>query len=405
MATSLSDLRLPRTEERTSEEELLLLPPPHPISKLDGQDDVLLEILSRALTDPGSAARSKSVCKNWNSLISNPQFVRGFINHQQRRHIDETLVKKSILTILPPMDEEELFRLQILGREKDLTLCSYHRRSKLYSFVCNHYTKQLVAVPPPVDQPYDLRSRGALSTQNYCILVCNPRREHQFRVLLLHPRERKLKIFCSESKNWTDCEIVGLHSFQVITVWNGKLYWLDSKMERVVVYNPYENCEPSSPPSPPRPLGAVVFNAEVVFDQRRIRPSSVVRVSRGDLHVVRFLGSGSLSVWRLDDDSEEWRMLYEAVYSDELAWRRAGEKNGEALEFEGVIGLHPEHPEVVFLEFWNTVDGPFTTVSYVVMSCDLLTGRIQRVMGGPLAWKQPRFDWPMVVHNYNKLPA
>ncbi|CAN0927565.1 hypothetical protein LINGRAHAP2_LOCUS35981 [Linum grandiflorum] len=394
MATSLSvsfsdlrlpttDLRLPRTEERISEQKLLLLPPP-PISKLDGQDDLLLEILTRALTDPGSAARSKSVCKNWNSLLSSPYFFRRFIQHQQQRQQhatdDETLLMETMLSILPRMSEEARARFRILSRAKDLTLCGFDRLPKSFLFVCNHYTNQLVAVIPPPSPPAESQDPPP-----YCFLSCNPRNEHQFKVLLIHPRDRKLQFFSSESEKWTDRKIDGLYSVKEMTVWNGKLYWLDSKLERVVEYNLYRGS----------PLVATVrFDANPVCLNKkssavRIR-SSVLRVSGGDLYAVRLLGSGSLSVWRLGDDSKEWRMLYE-VYSDKLRWC---EEKDERLVLDAVIGQDPENPEVVFLQFVGC-DGA------VLVACNLRTRTLQRVEDEWL--RHSRFAWGKLVHNYNKL--
>ncbi|CAI0400160.1 unnamed protein product [Linum tenue] len=54
-----------------------------PINELG--DDLLREILIR-LPNPRFTSRCKPVCKQWNSLISNPSFRGRFISHHQRKN-------------------------------------------------------------------------------------------------------------------------------------------------------------------------------------------------------------------------------------------------------------------------------------------------------------------------------
>ncbi|CAI0458333.1 unnamed protein product [Linum tenue] len=67
------------------------LPPPPPLNLLSKLgDDPLVVILIR-LPNPRSSCLSKTVCKSWRTLISDPSFDRHFISHHQTSSFREIL--------------------------------------------------------------------------------------------------------------------------------------------------------------------------------------------------------------------------------------------------------------------------------------------------------------------------
>ncbi|CAI0421060.1 unnamed protein product [Linum tenue] len=111
-------------------------PPTPAISKLG--DDLLTEILVRGFPNPRSACRSRAVCKQWRSLISDPCFGRRFLSYHQSMNthpppklLHSTDRKSALLSFLPwPADcasdiEYELTRFAVFDCFKDLLLCGF----------------------------------------------------------------------------------------------------------------------------------------------------------------------------------------------------------------------------------------------------------------------------------------
>ncbi|CAI0463960.1 unnamed protein product [Linum tenue] len=72
------------------------LPPPPPLNLLSKLgDDPLVVILIR-LPNPRSSCLSKTVCKSWRTLISDPSFDRRFISHHQTRSLKHMIVSHAL---------------------------------------------------------------------------------------------------------------------------------------------------------------------------------------------------------------------------------------------------------------------------------------------------------------------
>ncbi|CAI0421088.1 unnamed protein product [Linum tenue] len=109
-------------------------PPTPAISKLG--DDLLTEILVRGFPNPRSACRSRAVCKQWRSLISDPCFGRRFLSYHQSMNTHPQLLhstdkESALLSFIPwPADcasdiEYELTRFAVFDCFKDLLLCGF----------------------------------------------------------------------------------------------------------------------------------------------------------------------------------------------------------------------------------------------------------------------------------------
>ncbi|CAI0397041.1 unnamed protein product [Linum tenue] len=197
------------------------------ISKLG--DDLLLEVLIR-LPNPRYACRSKSVCKLWRSLISDPGFNRRFVS------LHQSISEQQPPLLLPSDDPQSIIgsfvptppglRLVALDSCGDLILCGFPLREehitticRMY-IICNPFTKQWMPLPlEPLwpDGTSELAAR----------LVCEPSissnldlgdgqvhvySEYRFRVVCLynHGKALKLDVFCSEYGEWTKEALVGL---------------------------------------------------------------------------------------------------------------------------------------------------------------------------------------------------
>ncbi|CAI0421064.1 unnamed protein product [Linum tenue] len=147
-------------------------PPTPAISKLG--DDLLTEILVRGFPDPRSACRSRAVCKQWRSLISDPCFGRRFLSYHQsmNKHpppklLHSTDTKSVSLSFIPwPADcasniQLELASFAVFDCFKDLLLCGFgelgyrHTSAELGRtyLLCNPFTKQWMALPLAPDRP------------------------------------------------------------------------------------------------------------------------------------------------------------------------------------------------------------------------------------------------------------
>ncbi|CAL1404712.1 unnamed protein product [Linum trigynum] len=169
-------------------------PSPAAISKLG--DDLLVEILIR-LPNPGSACRSKSVCKLWNSLVSDPSFNRRSVSRRQSINEQEPPLllpsddpQSIVLRFLPvPAEAREYFR--VLDSFKDLVLCGFREAysyrmkeefSRLY-LVCNPFTKQWIALPLAPFTRQDASSLWGMVVECFGLTRCSslgwiPRETH-----------------------------------------------------------------------------------------------------------------------------------------------------------------------------------------------------------------------------------
>ncbi|CAI0546098.1 unnamed protein product [Linum tenue] len=333
------------------------------MSKLD-DDDLLLEILIR-LPDPGTALRCKPVCKRWSSLISSPYFNRRFISHHQSKNAEGPPGEPSSLLSFIPLPNEEIRRRSIIfDCFKDLLLCGFTERgdyngelARLY-LVCNWFTKQWIALPlapERTESPLGFVAR----------LVCEPCRnsnhtlelgdgqvfvysaEYRFRVVYAYQEMRaavtKLDVFCSESGKWTKEALVldgyGKNLRQNMISLNGKLWWSYLKQGEtgIVAVNPF--CPHITP---------IINNASGVL----VASSKCnIAVSQGALYILVLEEneiSPDVNVWSLEKDGKSWGIQYKVFLNSSRF------KDLQVSECY-ICDLHPEKPEIVFLELFNLV--------------------------------------------------
>ncbi|CAL1365916.1 unnamed protein product [Linum trigynum] len=380
------------------------------ISKLG--DDLLLEVLIR-LPNPRYACRSKSVCKWWRSLISDPGFNRRFVSHHQ------SISEQQPPLLLPSDDPQSIIgsfvptppglRLVALDSCGDLILCGFPLREehitticRMY-IICNPFTKQWMPLPlEPLwpDGTSELAAR----------LVCEPSissnldlgdgqvhvySEYRFRVVCLynHRKALKLDVFCSESGEWTKEALVleghlKLHCRNVVSC-NGELFWSYLETQeveagrfnpRLAVLNPFRL---DMPPA---------YDASPLHDDAN--PWWDISVSQGALHAFVFEekptpGCSRIAskVWRMERGGQSWRKVCEGVLKSSncnhpLVWTRGEDDEDWMKQCEGMLKTSganhnldvKDAPFLAALE--NT--GLFRTSSDgAILSCNLRRGDLE----------------------------
>ncbi|XP_050216255.1 uncharacterized protein LOC126667340 [Mercurialis annua] len=222
----------------------------------DLTDDSLSEILNRITCK--STFVCKSVCKRWFNLISNPDFVSGFIAHQNRHQPPppellfgsfgnltpqaqpDCLQAKPSLSFLPCFDHEKPDNVQIVGSCNDLCLCL--DVEKLICYICNPFTNHFAELPPLPSRPL----LAGFTCQPYYCSAGAINSEFKFEVVAVfdygpilsrpHLKQAFLaKYFTSESKQWSDA-VTGFIAADVIVnesslispavPHRNKMYWL-----------------------------------------------------------------------------------------------------------------------------------------------------------------------------------
>ncbi|CAL1376681.1 unnamed protein product [Linum trigynum] len=390
-------------------------PSPMMISELG--DDLLIEVLIRSFPDPRSACRSKAVCKQWRSLISDPCFRRRFLSHHQSKSKPPPpmllLSPASLLTFLPmPARPPEHFA--VLDCFKDLLLCGFgevfYRRTnpqlaRSY-LLCNPFTEQWIALPLAPERPLELTG--------FCArLVCEPLvsnsldvgfgHEYRFRVVCVYQvgNSMKLDVFCSESGQWVKHAIV-LDGYRrcgrnnVVSCSNGVLYLsyaraqdLDAGLYRPLIagFDPFRFDKPPT-----------LIDVSPISSKKHWS----ISVSQGALHlsVYEHQKPMVLSVWRLRDDCKLWRKVCES------ALKSSSGDNYELL-FLGVPSLHPEMPEIAF---FTNLPGSVGSPGHCHVFCDLGSGGELEFISVATQyfdrWRvfQPKiYCWPTRIPRYQKL--
>ncbi|CAL1377036.1 unnamed protein product [Linum trigynum] len=315
-------------------------PPTPAISKLG--DDLLTEILVRGFPNPRSACRSRAVCKQWRSLISDPCFGRRFLSYHQSMNTHPQLLhstdkESALLSFIPwPADcasdiEYELTRFAVFDCFKDLLLCGFWEpgnrptndelaRSYL---LCNPFTKQWIALPLAPERPVGHTGLCAR-------LVCEPLdsnslfglgdgSEYRFRVVCIYQdvNSMKLDVFSSESGEWTK-EALVLQGYcrrerSCVVSCDGVLYLSYARAQG--------NHDGLS-----EPLIAAInpFRLDIPPTHIDVSPVSAnnpwwdISISQGALHLIVFEEGTRpasarivLSVWRLNEDCKFWRKVCE----------------------------------------------------------------------------------------------
>ncbi|CAI0422730.1 unnamed protein product [Linum tenue] len=383
------------------------------ISKL--RDDLLVEVLIR-VPEPSSRCRCKLVCKQWNSLLSDPYFVPRFDHH--RNHIETPLLPSDTFLSFLPVPDELRKDFRIFDAFKDLLLCGFAEllaspnceadRSYL---LCNPSTKQWMALPLAPEMP----PRYFFIT--LARLVCEPRGcsqggqslvRHRFRVVCMHQsttRFVRVDVFCSESGKWIKDALNfsgygDIYSKTVISC-NGELFWtyFGNKFEDAAGSIPLlAAVNPFRLDIPPTHIDASTAS----FSQKTLWNFGV---SQDALHLVVFElkrsscgGPSLLSVWRLEEDRKSWSRRYET----KVDLSRFKHKPKHEVE---VIDLHPGKPEIVFLRF---IDYSQASES-AIWSCNLRSGESEifcKISKASPRWRvfeQRLSCWPIPIPRYEEL--
>ncbi|CAL1409698.1 unnamed protein product [Linum trigynum] len=391
------------------------------INKLGG--DLLVEILIRSFPNPKLACRCKLVCKQWNSLISDPCFNRRYVSHHQSINGGEgepplmfSYSRDHVFRFLPVPDEVSrrwYFRFLVFDSFKDLILCGLEEligsAGSLFSgelvrsfFVCNPFTEQWVALPLAPEKPIG-------STKSVTRLVCEPRSssscnldlgngktflysDYRFRVVCLyqHMTSIKLDVFCSESGKWTK-EALVLDDHQLVhknvISCNGELFWCCrcSNTGRVVLFglNPFHLDVPP---------------ARFRISERLLGWQWNISVSQGTCYLVVLKGvafPAVLHVLRLKDDRRTWMKQHEWWLLKTTSTSRC---NYEVKNCT-VLGLHPGKPEMVFL-LHRGLNGP-NILFFNLRSREL--GFFDNPQPTWMVFQPKIYCWPTPIPGYEKL--
>ncbi|TQD80549.1 hypothetical protein C1H46_033898 [Malus baccata] len=132
------------------------------VHKIDDlSEHLLVEILCR-LPCSKFIFQCKCVSKRWGEVISTRHFICHFLSMQ--RELQNPMFSTLVVgtgTFFPSITEEDLTpnlqlplileaeTLFVLGAGNDLLLCCPAKDDQRELYICNPYTKQWVAVPPP----------------------------------------------------------------------------------------------------------------------------------------------------------------------------------------------------------------------------------------------------------------
>ncbi|XP_057519834.1 F-box protein At1g49990-like [Amaranthus tricolor] len=309
-------------------------------------DSTISDVLLREIINylhPKSVIRFKSVSRNWNSIISEPNFIPSYISRNSipswfifertlntssnARFPIELVFQKplnlSTLTIdfhklapYPLLDNPTLIDssdgLLLVGSEIS-SMSQWRRASEYHFFVINAVNNEWVALPkPPV-----------LILNHFCLGLItqidrNNRVFKKFMVvdyLLLTIADRFITLICfsSETAQWeyrlTNYRL-GNHIWGLSGggkfEFDGKLIWFDLSVGLMIWDDPFSTEYVIKSRLIRLPLEHVRFNEQTRLDDER-------RIDNGGGHI-QYLHVNKLSIvslWRLDNlEQENWNCLY-----------------------------------------------------------------------------------------------
>ncbi|CAL1409621.1 unnamed protein product [Linum trigynum] len=426
-------------------------PPPRTMTAINNKlgDDLLVEILIRSFPNPKPACRSKLVCKQWNSLISDPiLFNRRFVSHHKSSN--EASPPPLIVTPSPPsttfrhhypslsflpVPDQLGPHFKVWDSFNDLLLCGFWGdginkvRGLLgrFYFVCNPFTKQWVALPLAPERP-----SGWWMDTFVAWLACEPVNsttldlggggddhglqsyyyfEYRFRVVCMYlqqqqNRDMRADVFCSESGGWTSKALDRPLGDEIINKpCRGRVFYEFTRIDRVPRYDVNFSFLTLFVVSPftldAHRTRTTTDHGSLVFPDPTILR---ILVSQGVLHVVllelepKGCSRNALTVWRLEEGGESWRKLHEVVLLKE-----AVVSSNYDLERCFRVGLHPQKPEIVYLYFDEVGDRENVSI----LSYDLTgTGEVEFVDEYRRGWKafQPKVScWHTLIPRYEEL--
>ncbi|XP_047321731.1 F-box protein At5g07610-like [Impatiens glandulifera] len=301
-------------------------PPPSASEKIEGNDDLLKEILRRFPAK--SLLRSSCVSKRWLSLISDPHFSLLWSKPKSHTVPGMFLRRLPLPSNTPTIDYVPLNRDQyhhenppinpldsgIKSVEEDdidvlqscngLLLCSSFR---LRHHSCNFYvynptTNKYRALPRPIGFGEKI-VRGVS-------IAFDPSKSHHYKVICVSSHSKLLKgiswvqIYSSQTHTWRvyDDILVGPFDvdFETGVFWNGSINWISRASETSLRFD-VDSESSNILPMPPLTDGLRV--------QRRF---AFFNVCLGDyLHIGLFTSAGAqLEVFTMERDFSKWVLKY-----------------------------------------------------------------------------------------------
>ncbi|KAF9609944.1 hypothetical protein IFM89_019347 [Coptis chinensis] len=234
-------------------------------------EELILEILIRAHAK--TLFRSKCVCKNWQSLISDQSFINRYIKRSKSLPPSLTGFFYRTGNIVDPNDDGHVKFLStgslndtndlnvlnkglsflseingsvyVVDSNNGLLLCAkkpklsgldYVSSTPICYFVCNPVTKQWVALPEP--KHCDYGASALLHCYNLDELCAQKTEFMVYCFCKENPNFLQVEIFSSKAGKWYKCNTCYYNwlskEFNCMTLLNGSVYWLQEDGNMVV---------------------------------------------------------------------------------------------------------------------------------------------------------------------------
>ncbi|XP_050219915.1 F-box protein At5g49610-like [Mercurialis annua] len=294
----------------------------------DVTDDILIEILNR--TDCRFVMRCKSVCKRWLNLISQPDFIRGFVAHrtQNQQQPRESLilhrrnVENRSLSFLFDADEKisisflpgKFREIEIVGSCSGLLLCLDVRMCEYY--ICNPFTEQWVklgCLHHTGSHVYVGFIRGQVSMSpgsvSFKVIVIGCTLSNEART-----RHIKMYIFSSECGKWVEKKITLADEIGILgtsrsaVIYDEKMHWPTSDNKILVCVYRTNKIHYFDGPS------TDIEEEETYPDDASMR--LLLGLWQNTLRLSQIIVS-DLKIWQLKDyESKEWSLTHKVnLYS------------------------------------------------------------------------------------------
>jgi F-box interacting protein len=347
-------------------------------------DAMLSEILYRLPCR--LALQCKSLSKRWFSLVSDPYFICGFIDHHSdcssqpfnlllQNKLNYFTCRKDIKVF--PSNNSDLprrnyflkflnpdFGMSIQASFNDLVLVFSKAKRKYH--ICNPLIREWLTLPrPPIEKTNSFMAG----------FICDSYSRYKV-VRIYNPSKPKttqleMEIFCSETGKWRNSVVSSPRELNFSTIdsmrtgvvaCNGMLHWLDTcyndelnvKVKGIVVFDPFNDTERCLYIDPPinyhTPEG---YNSIGMF-QGRLRILQFACYPHVAVKATRF------SVWELEDYSNAgtWCMKHEVYFDKIVSEERFTVINMDQIQrpylpLMNFVAFHPNDGELVFFQFLN----------------------------------------------------
>ncbi|KAF9609940.1 hypothetical protein IFM89_019343 [Coptis chinensis] len=206
-------------------------------------EELILEILIRAHAK--TLFRSKCVCKNWQSLISDQSFINRYI--KRSKSLPPALTGFFYRTGFKFLSEingsvyvvDSNNGLLLCAKKPKLSRLDYVSSTPICYFVCNPVTKQWVSLPET--KHCNFGASALLHCYNLDELCAQKTEFMVYCFSKENPNFLQVEIFSSKAGEWyrhNACYYNWLSKeFNCMTLLNGSVYWLQEEDEKIVVYD------------------------------------------------------------------------------------------------------------------------------------------------------------------------